>query len=341
MRRVRSANSSSRPTTTTPAALARATSPLPAAAPAAIVLALALLSTIAAPSARAASNDLDLKSLVKLGSELPTPDQRAAARDDAFQRMTAELGLALTPSPLQPAETTGQSGFDIGIDYGVHTINGNEPYWVQATEADRQNLRATLLQTLGVRARKGFILPVPLTSEVELGGAWLVDSNIFTVGANVRLALNEGFIWLPDVAIMSGVNRAVGTDDLDLTTITFGGSISKGFGVFGSFNLCPFFAYERVLVSAIASAVDPDPTDTGDVGQNVVMAPVEALRTNETRTIFNNGHDRFTIGGRFNYSLLTVSAGVDIDVVRHIDPATDKDSRRVLLQYALRAGLLF
>ena len=273
-----------------------------------------------AGTAHAAPNDISIRGLVDKGS-----DGVALPREGAFRKLTTELALALTPSGLQPAETTGQSGFDIAIDYGVHSIAGGESYWTDVV--NRGAGAPPVLQTLGLRARKGFVLPLPLTSEVELGGRWLLDSHAFAVGANARVALNEGFTYIPDVAVMAGVNTVLGADDLDLTTVTIGGSVSKGFGVLGSFNLCPFVAYERVLIAAGSRNLDIDVENASDVGANRPFRSIGLL---------DGAQDRVSAGLRVSYTILALSAGVDVDVVRDADGA-----RCVLMQYALSAGLLF
>src|ERR1043166_1324266 len=187
--------------------------------PAAAVVVVTALSSSAA---QAGANDINLTGLV-------VKDKNGALTADntSFRALVREMGIVMTPTSLQPAETTGQSGFDFGVDYTFHTLNYTESYWQNA----RVDPQVHLLMSLGVRARKGFVLPVPLTSEVEFGTEWLIDSNLLNIGTNVRVALNEGFRWIPDLAVQAGINRMVGNKDLDLLTVPAGGQISKGFGL--------------------------------------------------------------------------------------------------------------
>jgi hypothetical protein len=183
--------------------------------------------------------------------------------------------------------------------------------------------------TLGANARKGFILPIPLASEIDLGAQWLIESRMLNMSANVRLALNEGFTgkhwwaFIPDIAVSAGINRVVGSDDLDLVTVTAGGVVSKGFGLFGTVNLCPYVGYQSVFVNGATRIVDADPTDTANVDDNVVFAVVPLIE---------NRIDRYSGGLRLIVAHVMFSAGVDVDVI-------DDDTQ--LTHYGIRTGLNF
>ena len=75
----------------------------------------AALSFTFAASSLAASNDINLVGLVNDNGE---------AQNDQFRGLVRELGVVMTPSSLQPAETTGQSGFDFALDYTFHMEAG-------------------------------------------------------------------------------------------------------------------------------------------------------------------------------------------------------------------------
>ena len=282
-----------------------------------VVLVLTVAVVAAAPAA-AGPNDIDLLGLV----DTSDPANPVVGNDD-FRSLVRELGLIFTPSGLQPAETTGISGFDFAVDYGFHAVNIDRGYWQDALEQKGSRLP----MTIGARARKGFVLPVPLASEVELGAQWLIESQMLNLGANVRLALNEGFtgahwwVFIPDIAVQAGINRVVGSDDLDLLTVTAGGTVSKGFGLFGSVNFCPFFGYQSVFVNGSTRLIDTNPLDTGNVDDNIVFDIVNFA---------DNRIDRYSVGARIIVAHVQVSGGVDINV---LDPQT------TILQPAVRAGV--
>jgi hypothetical protein len=163
---------------------------------------------------------------------------------------------------------------------------------------------------------------VPLASEVELGAQWLIDSQLLNLGANVRLALNEGFRFIPDLAVQTGINRVVGAGDLDLLTVTAGGTISKGFGVAGSFNLCPFVGYQSIWINGSSRIIDADPTNASNVDDNVLFAPVDIAAA-------ENRLDRLSLGMRFVIAVVQITGGVDINFLEG----------QPLLQYGIRAGV--
>lgn len=263
--------------------------------------------------------DIDLHGLIDTSGATPQ------TRDDDFRSLVRELGLVFTPTNIQPAETTGISGFDFAVQYAFHPVDLEKPYWQDALVQKGTRLP----MTLGASARKGFILPVPLASEIELGTQWLIESRMLNMGANIRLALNEGFTgnhwwaFIPDVGVNMGVNRVVGSDDLDLLTVTAGGAISKGFGVFGSANLCPYFGYQSVFVNGSTRIIDANPKITTNVDDNVVFAVVPLV---------TNRIDRYSGGLRLIVAHVMVSGGVDVDVL-------DEDT--TLTQYGLRTGVNF
>jgi hypothetical protein len=274
----------------------------------------------------AGPNDIYLPGLVKREAGQPS----GTVDNTAFRLLAHELGLVATPSPLQPAETTGQAGFDFGIDYAIHDINHAQPYWADAVEGKLEGRTLQpILQTVGVRGRKGFPLPIPLTSEIELGAQWIVDSSMVNLGGNLRLALNEGFRWIPDIAVMAGINRLIGTDDLDLFTVSVGGSVSKSFGIAGALNLAPFVSYQSVFVQAFSRLIDPDPSNVEDVRNHVVFEEV-SMRDPVNRI------DRVSAGLRFHVAVVQITAGVDVNVLPE-----HNGERRVMMQYATRAGLYF
>jgi hypothetical protein len=284
-----------------------------------LVCAAALCLVVAVPAA-AAPNDISLNGLVD-GTDPANP----VVRNEDFRLLVRELGVIFTPQSMQPAETTGIAGFDFAMDYTFHLVDTQAAHWQDALEQPGSRVP----MTLGARARKGFILPIPLASEVELGAQWLIESQMVNIGGNVRLALNEGFtgnkwwVVIPDIAVMAGINRVVGSNDLDLLTVTAGGSISKGFGVFGTFNLTPFFSYQSIWVNGSTRLIDADPSNTSNVDDNVVFDVVD---------LAVNRIDRYSGGVRVIVAHVMVTGGIDVNV---LDPDT------TIVQLGVRTGIHF
>lgn len=290
------------------------------------------LVALAAPPSAAANNDIYLRGLVE-----DDGNGNLVPRNADFKKLTTELGFVLTPSPLQPAETTGQAGFDFAIGYTVHQISSQEAYWRDSVAGKLDGREIfPVLSTIGVRGRKGFILPVPLTSEIELGAQWLIDSTLLNLGGKVRVALNEGFAYIPDVAVEAGINRLVGSQDIDFTTVTAGGSISKGVGIAGDFNLAPFVSYQSIWINAASRIIDLDPTNTGDVGNNITFDRIEMVSFDGNGSITGmNRYDRVSAGIRANVNIVAFHLGLDVNLI------PENGTVRPMFQYSGRAGILF
>jgi len=226
----------------------------------------------------AAPNDVLLTGLVErdaAGNPVRNPSTDLVMGDqEAFKGLTTELGFVFSPHALSPAETTGHAGFDIGVDYTLHFIQTQNEYWSTATERGRQGkVVPPVLQTIGVRARKG----LPFSIEVGAGGKYLFESHMYALGADLKWALNEGFIWFPDFALTAGVNRLIGNKHVDLTVATAGAQLSKTFGLFGMMRIAPFLGYNYVMINAASSVVDPNPADASDIGGNFTFDQVFLL----------------------------------------------------------------
>lgn len=297
-----------------------------------------LSSLVVVVPALAAPNDIYLHGLL---DDAGNPD------DAAFQKMSTELGLVLTPLPMRGAETTGQSGFDFAIDFGTHVISFWEPYWQDSrvgTGLEGRQPIVPALNTVGVRGRKGFIFPIPLQSEVELGAQWLIESRLVSVGGKFHLALNEGFRWIPDVGVSVGVNRVIGSDDLDLTTATAGAQISKGFGLFGDANIMPFLSYESIFIDARTRIIDPDPRNTDDVGSTVQFTPVAMVSatTDDTAAcaadiascLVMNRYDRISGGLKLQVAVVQIMLGLDVNYLPN-------NAFPLLFQGGVRFGVVF
>ena len=274
---------------------------------------------VASLPAQALPNDIELLGLID-NSDPAAPK----AKNTEFRSLVRELGVVFTPSSQQLAETTGMSGFEFALDYAFHPVNIEAAYWQDALESPGSRLP----MTLGARARKGFLLPIPLASEVEVGAQWLVESQMVNLGANLKLALNEGFtgnhwwVGIPDIAVTAGINRVVGSDDLDLLTVTTGAGISKGFGLFGSINFAPFVGYQSIFINGSTRLVDANPLITNNIEDNVVFNVVG---------LADNRIDRVSLGARVIVSHVLLQAGVDINLL----------GDTTIVQTGLRAGVSF
>lgn len=156
-----------------------------------------------------------------------------------FRELTREVGLAITPYQLRPAEGLGFPGFDVGGEVTFLDINEKRSYWQSAVD-DPDDL-PSVLPVPKLHANVG--LPLGL----DLGGYFgaVPGSNIRLYGGEVKWAVLRGGVVWPAVAIRGAYTELDGVDELDLTTKALDASISKGFG-----PVTPYVGAGRVWIDA-------------------------------------------------------------------------------------------
>ncbi len=215
-------------------------------------------------TARAGDNDLvlaRLSSLVGSGS-----DQRGVGQSLELRSLISELGVALAPRLLTPADTLGFGGFQLSADFATTTITSDAAYWrarlgsPDPTGTGGLDHGTGALPTVGVFVRKGLWFPVP---SIEFGGGavHLMDSRLWTGQAYVKLALLEGYhrLPLPSLAVRGGVSRLFGQKEIDLTVISLDATVSKHVGVAGTWSIDPYAGYNVLLMVPRSEVIDPTP----------------------------------------------------------------------------------
>ncbi|MCG3173013.1 MAG: hypothetical protein GMKNLPBB_01189 [Myxococcota bacterium] len=225
---------------------------------------MVLLAVLCAPAAsRAGPNDFRLSGLVRCQTAAGASNYSCGGRGGVFEKDEAgfdslmkEVGFAMAPRLLQPAETLGLSGWDLGFFTSFTVINADQPYW----KAVDDRAPDSVLSTGTLHARKG------LPFGFEIGGHFdvLFSSQLLGLGGEVKWAPLEGFWYLPDFAIRGAVTQVVGNSDIRLTVSEFNGVLSKEIGILGNFTLTPFAAYGMNLVFTGGNLIDPSPSSLQD-----------------------------------------------------------------------------
>src|SRR6187402_1730501 len=89
--------------------------------------------------ARAESMDFALERLAENGDTCRTedgasvPGQTCIPDNDAFVSIINQFGMAVAPTSMYPARTTGYGGFEIGVEGAFTTINNDADYMKQGT----------------------------------------------------------------------------------------------------------------------------------------------------------------------------------------------------------------
>src|SRR6266550_2352182 len=105
---------------------------------------IVLATLLAATPAAADSNDLVLS---RLGTRITDSmgNLTGVVGDNVeFRSLASQLGVALAPHLLTPADSIGFSGFQMTVDYATTTIDTSAPYWRVL-----QGTVPTALQTVG------------------------------------------------------------------------------------------------------------------------------------------------------------------------------------------------
>ncbi len=265
----------------------------------------ALVSAAVAPSAAlAGDNDLELRRLADR-QEVQVLDEKGALATrfnalpdpEAFKSLSKDLGVVFGPRFLAPAETLGEAGFDMGLDLSINTLDASAAHWRALNGDPPSNMITGQLHV-----RKG--LPFSL----ELGGTLthLFGSEMFAPGVEMKFSLNEGFFYLPDIAVRGGVNVVVGSSDLNMATTGFDISVSKSFGLVGVVNFTPYLGYNQLIVVSSSRLLDVAPEDptqpTINEETNLLDFQPEFVFDTEVQTI-----NRFFIGSRFIFGVLNLT----------------------------------
>jgi hypothetical protein len=262
--------------------------------------------TLPLAAARADENDLVLARL----SRLSTAGDRVVANNEDFRSLMSEFGVAMAPQLLSPSDTLGFAGFQFSTQLAFTTISNDQGYWCateQSTGCTAGFERSKMLPTLGIFARKGIWLPLP-SFEIGVGAVHLLSSSAWSGQLYAKLAIQEGYHdWpIPSIAVRGSVSRLLGYEQLSLTVASFDISVSKRFGVGGTFNIAPYAGWNPMWIVPRSQVLDRTPgvastTNPDDVKNNFVFPDQDA--------IFRH---RLFVGFKLKYYVFSLTAEASI-----------------------------
>lgn len=138
-----------------------------------------------------------------------------------FENMSKELGFAISYVPLAPAAPLGILGFNIGVEGTFLDIDETSPYWEKVTT----DTLPDYLPIPKLHVQKG----LPFKIDVGLIYSQVPGTNISLIGGEAKWAILEGSSVTPAFALRGSYTKLNGIDTLDLETMGFDASISKGF----------------------------------------------------------------------------------------------------------------
>jgi hypothetical protein len=215
--------------------------------------------------AAAGPNDLVMS---RLATRIMDGDRVTAVVGQSLElrALASQLGVALAPHLLTPADTLGFGGFQLDVEGSQTQIDDHQPYWrALAGSPDPSGTQGRahgdgVLRTVGVFVRKGLWLPAPVF-EYGLGAVHLLDSSTWAAQAYAKLALHEGYhdYPLPSLAVRGAVSRMMNQRELDLTVLSADAIVSKHFGIGGTWRLDPFAGYDLLAIIPRSEVIDATP----------------------------------------------------------------------------------
>lgn len=159
---------------------------------------LALAPSVA--SAKAIQNDVVV---------YPGSDPTTWENPYEYHHLIEELGLIVAPKVLNPSNTLGVNGFDMGVEAETALIHGQNTYW---TKAAKDGSIPRLFSAPTLRVRKG----LPFSLEGGMTITYLPFTSQQILGGDVRFALHEGYALVPNVAVQLSYNKYIGNQQLDM-----------------------------------------------------------------------------------------------------------------------------
>lgn len=274
------------------------------------VLALGLALCCMPTLARADAMELALSRLRVAAGEPGC--ERASGTDhcpdnELFERLVAELAVAVAPPVTTPAHGIGVERFFVGLDSTLTSIESDSDHWKLGTEGDgaldgRNASPAPVLAWNRVEVRKG----LPLGFEVGSAFGQEIGSSLWSVGGQLRWTPFEGFTsgWgqLPDVAVRGAVATALGSDELGLTVWALDVVCSKPFLLAPGWRAAPLLALQVLQIEAESDVVSLDPG-------------VDAAPSYERFDDVSHWRSRMVVGGQARWAelALALSLGFDLD----------------------------
>lgn len=259
------------------------------------------------------ADDYDFR-VENLGNPTPEAAGFNPAANANFRAFARTFGAALTSTNLMPPETVGHAGFNLNAELTVASLSSDT---VLPTE--RAQPGTVLVPAFHIR--KG--LPFSL----ELGGrvAWVEKSRMVAATGEVKWAVNEGFTWLPDIAVRGHVTRLFGNRDFDLTGLGLDFGVGKQFPIGGMVTLTPYGGLDFTGISATSSILDFRQSRTYGETLTRPLAGLEDTAVYSKVSFGDNINQRLYGGVRFVGGVLQLGAEISFTRLGSVDVPTGTD----------------
>jgi hypothetical protein len=260
-----------------------------------------------AAAAHADPNDLRI---YKLGN----PNTEASANGD-FEAFARTFGAAISSVNLMPPETLGHAGFSVNGELSVVRLSSATPLPTEGRSP------GTLLLP-SIHVRKG----LPFSIELGARSTWVEKSGMAAFTGELKVAITEGFTYLPDVGARLHATRLVGNRDFGLTTGGLDVGVGKQFPIGGMVTLTPYGGLDLLGVAASARDVNfrPDRPYEDTLGRDAALADTASF---EPIGLTDHLMTRLYGGARFIGGVLQLGAEISITRVGNV-PTGAGDAQR-------------
>lgn len=188
--------------------------------------------------------------------------------NDAWAKLVSQYAMAIAPTAMHPARTTGYGGFEMGFFMNLTTISNTNNVLTRGTEGavTPSNKYPTsnqspdgVLQIYGLSGRKG----LPYGFELQGSIGWLANTELAVIGGGVRLSPFEGFRKYVDLSVGGYVNTITGTSKVKITVPALDVQASRQFVISNQVVLSPYIGWQMVWINADSGVIDATPKVDG------------------------------------------------------------------------------
>ena len=186
----------------------------------------------------------------------------------AWAKLVSQYAMAIAPSAMHPARTTGYGGFELSLFGTLTSVSHNADFMKSGTEGaitggkfpSRNDSPDSVLQVFGVTGRKG----LPYGFEIEGSAGYVANTELAVLGGGIRLSPFEGFRKgalgvLPDLSVGGYVNTLTGTNKVKMTVPALDVQLSKPFAIANQVVIQPYLGWQIVWIDVDSGVVDATP----------------------------------------------------------------------------------
>lgn len=190
------------------------------------------------------------------------------ADNDAWAKLMSTYAMAIAPTAMHPARTTGYGGFELSLFGTFTTIDKNKPYITRGTEgpitdgkkySPNNGSPDGVLQIYGVSGRKG----LPYGFELQGSVGYMANTELVVLGGGIRLAPFEGFRKFFDISAGGYVHTLTGTSKVKVTVPAFDVQVSRRFTIANQVIFQPYVGWQMVWINADSGVIDTTPNVDG------------------------------------------------------------------------------